>query len=79
MAKLSYTLHIRGVIKRCRLFWLTNRALVFEPKFGEEEGGVAACGDSAKEYSCTHGAQINFGDVTTYLTYAAYKQFNSRD
>ncbi len=33
------------------------------------EGG--SCGVSAKkcEYSCTHGAQINFGDLTPYLTY----------
>ncbi len=26
---------------------------------------------SANEYSCAHGAQINFGDITLYLTYAA--------
>jgi hypothetical protein len=24
---------------------------------------------SANEYSCAHGAQINFGDLTPYLTY----------
>jgi hypothetical protein len=30
-----------------------------------EGGGV-----SANEYSCAHGAQINFGDLTSYLTYA---------
>jgi hypothetical protein len=28
------------------------------------------CGASANEYSCAHGAQINFGDLTPYLTYA---------
>ncbi len=33
-----------------------------------EEGGVA-CAVSANEYSCAHGAQINFGDLTPYLTY----------
>jgi hypothetical protein len=27
------------------------------------------CGVSANEYSCAHGAQINFGDLTPYLTY----------
>ncbi len=27
-------------------------------------GGVV----SANEYSCAHGAEINFGDLTTYLT-----------
>jgi hypothetical protein len=31
------------------------------------EGGD--CGVSAKEYSCAHGAQINFGDLTPYFTY----------
>jgi hypothetical protein len=32
------------------------------------EGG--SCGVSANEYSCTHEAQINFGDLTPFLTYA---------
>jgi hypothetical protein len=27
------------------------------------------CGVSANEYSCAHEAQINFGDLTPYLTY----------
>jgi hypothetical protein len=31
-------------------------------------GRVAGCGISANEYSCEHGAQINFGDPTPYLT-----------
>jgi hypothetical protein len=31
--------------------------------------GEGSCGAPAKEYSCTHGAQINFGDLTPYLTY----------
>ncbi len=40
------------------------------------EGG--SCGVSANEYSCTHGAQINFGDLTPYLTYAEpYRRANS--
>jgi hypothetical protein len=30
-------------------------------------GGVR--GLSQREYSCVHGAQINFGDLTPYLTY----------
>ncbi len=55
---------IQGVSKRCRLSWLTNSALVYEPKCG---GWI--CGVSANEYSCAHGAQINFGDLTPYLTY----------
>jgi hypothetical protein len=39
----------KGVTKRCRLSWLINRALVYEPKcggWGEERV-------SANEYSCT--------------------------
>jgi hypothetical protein len=36
------------------------------PNAGEE-----GCGVSANEYSCTHGAQINYGDLTPYLTYAS--------
>ncbi len=31
-------------------------------------GGVrVGCGVSANEYSCAHGDQINFGDLTPYL------------
>jgi hypothetical protein len=57
----------QGVTKRCRLSWLTNSALIYEPKCGGMGGG---CGVSAIEYSsCTHGAQINFGDLTPYLSY----------
>jgi hypothetical protein len=29
-----------------------------------------ACGVSANEYIFAHGAQINFGDLTPYFTYA---------
>jgi hypothetical protein len=32
-------------------------------------GGGGVCGVSASEYSCANGAQINFGDLTPYLTY----------
>jgi hypothetical protein len=41
------------------------------PNAGGWRGG---CGVSANENSCTvhmDGAQINFGDLTTYLTYGA--------
>jgi hypothetical protein len=37
-------------------------------------GGGGSCGVSANEYSCAHGAQINFGDPTPYLTYDIYQQ-----
>jgi hypothetical protein len=33
--------------------------------------GWWGCGASANEYSCKHGAQINFGDLTSYLTYGS--------
>jgi hypothetical protein len=56
----------QGVTKRCRLSWLTNSGLVNEPKCGGRgRGGV-----SANEYSCAHGDQINFGDLTPYITMA---------
>jgi hypothetical protein len=35
----------QGVTKRCRLYWLTNSALVYEPKCGGGGGG----GSQAKE------------------------------
>jgi hypothetical protein len=31
-------------------------------------GEGVSCGVSANKYSCTHGAQINFRDLTPYLT-----------
>jgi hypothetical protein len=56
-----------GVTKICRPSWLTNSALVHEPKCGRR-GGI--CGVSANEYSVYTGAQINFGDLAPNLTYA---------
>ncbi len=55
--KLRYS---QGVTKRCRLPWL---AFVIEPNCGGR-------GVSANEYSSIYtGAQINFGDITPYMTY----------
>jgi hypothetical protein len=45
--------------------WLTNSALLYEPKCG---GGGLGGVVSANEYSCAHEAQINFGDLTSNLT-----------
>ncbi len=45
------------VKKRCRLTWLTNSALVYDPM------RVRSCGVSANVQLCTR-AQINFGDQT---------------
>ncbi len=57
----------QGVKKRCRLSWLTKSAFLYEPKCGEK--GSGGYGVSATEYSCAHGAQINFGNLTPYLIY----------
>ncbi len=62
------TIHLKQgsrFTKRCRLSWLTNSALVYESKCKGKRGG--SFGLSANEYSCAHGAQINFGDLTSYL------------
>jgi hypothetical protein len=39
------------------------------------EGGE--CGVSANEYSCTHGTQINFGELTPYLFHQCRHSVNS--
>jgi hypothetical protein len=52
----------QGVTKRCRLSWLTNSPLVYEPKCGGKLRGT--------QPMMFQGAQINFRDLTTYLTYA---------
>ncbi len=54
--------------------WLTNIAarLVYGPGGGGAGGRV-----SANEYRCVHGAQINFGDLTPYLTYALLQLKNT--
>ncbi len=48
-------------------------ALVYEPM----TGGWGDCGDSANEYSCVHGAQSNFGDLTPFLWFHISKVFDS--
>jgi hypothetical protein len=58
----------QGVTKRCRLSWLTNSVLVYDPKCGGGGGGEG-CRVSANEYSCAHGDQINSGDLSPYLSY----------
>jgi hypothetical protein len=55
----------QGVTKRCLLSWLTNSALVYEPKFGGREG-VAGSQPKKTEQLYT-GAQTNLGDLTTYV------------
>jgi hypothetical protein len=42
----------QGVTKRCRLFWLINCALGYEPKCGGKGG--ASCRFTANEYTAVH-------------------------
>ncbi len=61
---------MQGVTRRCRLSWLISSVL--ESKCGEI-GGLWGL-SSVNEYCCAlhitcNGAQINFGDLTPYLTY----------
>jgi len=37
--------------------------------------GGGGCGVSANANSCAHGAQMNFGDLTPYLTYVFILSF----
>ncbi len=52
----------QGVTNRCRLSWLTNSAIVYEPKCGG--GGLWGLSQWVL-YSYAYGAQINF-DLTPY-------------
>jgi hypothetical protein len=56
----SYTAY-QGVTKRCRLSWLTNSALVYEPKCGGR--GVVAWSQPMSTYSCTQEPKYTFGDL----------------
>jgi hypothetical protein len=64
-------MYLRGH-KRCRLSWLTNSALVYEPICGGG-GGVGGKFAGSQPMSTAvhkaHRAQINFGDLTPHLTY----------
>ncbi len=56
----------QGVTKRCRISWLTNMSpLVYEPKCG----GRGELRGLSQWVQLDTGAQINFGDLTPYLTY----------
>ncbi len=55
----------QGVTKRTRLSWLTNSALVYEPK----DGGRGELRGLCQWVQMYTGAQTNIGDLTPYLTY----------
>ncbi len=42
-------------------------------------GGRGVAGVSSNDYSCAHGAQVNFGDLTPYLTYGMGNELNPYD
>ncbi len=59
-----------GVTRRCSLSLLTNSALVIRVQM---RGGRAGSQQmSADVHNTWHGAQINFGDLPPYLTYALF-------
>ncbi len=60
----------QGATKRCRLSLLTNSTLVLRVQM-RGRGGVAGSQPMSTAVHITgHGAQINFGDLPPYLTYA---------
>jgi hypothetical protein len=60
----------RGSQRGGRLPWLTNSALVYEPKCQWGGGrGVPRSQPKSTAVQCAHGAQINFGDLAPYLTH----------
>ncbi len=42
------------------------------PSYMSPNAGGGGLRISSNEYSCAHGAQINFGDLTTCITYACH-------
>jgi hypothetical protein len=50
---------------------LTSRALAYD--YESQMRGGGGCGVLVNEYSCAQGAQINFRDLTPYLTYGLIK------
>ncbi len=49
----------KGVTKRCRLPWLTNSAIVYEPKYGGMGGGG---GEHTMIYAVNFEPKIKFGE-----------------
>jgi hypothetical protein len=62
--------------KRCRLSWLTNSALVYEPKCGGR-GGVSGSQSMSTAVQYT-GAQINFGELNPHLIYDSIPSVNAK-
>jgi hypothetical protein len=65
-------LQYQGVTKRCRLYSLTNSALVIRVQMrGRGEVAGSQPMTTAVHITC-HGAQKSFGDLPPYLTYEQY-------
>jgi hypothetical protein len=58
----------QGVTKRFHLSWLTNSALVYEPKCGGREGVAGSQTMSTAVHRSTN-------KLTPYITYASYDQY----
>ncbi len=65
ISRLTLVCFLQGVTKRCRLSWLTNRPSYMNTN-AEGGGGVAGSQTWVQLYT---GDQINFEDLTPYLTY----------
>jgi hypothetical protein len=70
---LLYKTMNQGITKRCLrdvfcLGWPIAPSYI-SPNAWVVVGGGGGCGFSANEYISAHGAQINFGDLTPYLTH----------
>jgi hypothetical protein len=59
----------QGVTKRCRLFWLTNSALVYEPKCGGQGGGGGVAGSQPMSTTVHMEHKYTLEILTPYLTY----------
>jgi hypothetical protein len=62
----------RGKKRSFVFFWIEAKKNECIRSSNIEDLPLLVAGFSANEYSCAHGAQINFGDLTPYLTYALY-------
>ncbi len=68
----------QGVTKRCRLSLLTNSARPTHIRVQMRGGGIAGSQPMSTAVHITwHGAQVNFGDLPPYLTFAyKYSSWN---
>ncbi len=63
---MGFSIFFLPVKRRCRLSWLTNSALVYEPN---AEGGGGGCGGSQQMSTAVNMEPKLTWDLTLYLTY----------